>query len=233
MLIGYAFRISPDRVTGPQWMTGVGSPRFNIAATYPAETSKGDIRVMLQTLLAERFQLAVRRATATRSVYALVPAGNVIIMKRASQPQSPEAPSPDEESPDGFYGETQTFASTTGASGAVISNARMGSVRQTGDPFKGQRWEASNISMAGLADLLDKVAPLSLPVVDRTRLTGRFELVLEVSLPRATQSSAEMDEGVLDAFNSGLKKLALRLERRTGQVETIVVDRVLAAPTPN
>ena len=46
----------------------------------------------------------------------------------------------------------------------------MGTVRQTGEPFQIQRWEAPSISLEGLADLLDKVLPLSSPVVDTTGL---------------------------------------------------------------
>jgi hypothetical protein len=54
----------------------------------------------------------------------------------------------------------------------LISNPHMGTVRQTGDQYRGERWEASSTSMAGLADLLDHVAPLPLPVVDMTELRG-------------------------------------------------------------
>jgi uncharacterized protein (TIGR03435 family) len=243
-LMGYAFRISPDRISGPDWITGIGSPRFNIAAALPEGTSKDDIPEMLQTLLAERFQLVVHRAVANKSIYALVRTTNVVIMKQVLPSQSPGTPSIDGESPEEVYGETQlrTSSDSGGVSVTLISNPRMGTVRQTGDPYKGQRWEASSISMAGLADLLDKVAPLSLPILDMTNVPGRFEIVLEVSLPPpatlvdepAAQSRAvEMEEAVLRAFNNGLKKLSLRLERRSGPVETIMVDRAVKTPLPN
>jgi uncharacterized protein (TIGR03435 family) len=243
MLIGYAFRISPDRISGPEWMTGIGSPRFNIAATLPEGTSRDDIPEMLQTLLAERFQLTVHRAIANKSIYALVRTTNVVIMKQVLPSQRPGT-SIDEESPEEVYGETQirTSSDSGGVPVTLISNPRMGTVRQTGDPYKGQRWVASSISMAGLADLLDKVAPLSLPILDMTSLPGRFQIVLEVSLsppatlvdePVAQSRAVEMEEAVLRAFNDGLKKLWLRLERRSGPVETIVVDRAVKTPLPN
>lgn len=43
----------------------------------------------------------------------------------------------------------------------------------------------------------------------------------------------DMEEAVLTAFNNGLLKLGLRLERRKGPLETIVVDRVEKTPTEN
>ncbi|HEY6342181.1 MAG TPA: TIGR03435 family protein [Bryobacteraceae bacterium] len=40
VLIGYAFRVSPERVTGPAWMM---SPRFNIEANIPQGASKNQV----------------------------------------------------------------------------------------------------------------------------------------------------------------------------------------------
>ena len=87
MLIGYAFRISPDRVAGPEWTTGVGSPRFNIVAAIPCEASRNQVPEMLQALLAERFKLVTHRAAATLPVYALVVAKSGLRIKKAP-PQS-------------------------------------------------------------------------------------------------------------------------------------------------
>src|SRR5947207_2566061 len=47
MLIGYAYRQSPDHVRGPEWMMSVASPRFDIAATLPAAASKQQVPEML------------------------------------------------------------------------------------------------------------------------------------------------------------------------------------------
>ena len=69
MLIGYAFRISPERVTGPAWMM---SPRFNIEANIPQGASKNQVPEMFQNLLADRFKLVIHRQTANLPVYALV-----------------------------------------------------------------------------------------------------------------------------------------------------------------
>jgi uncharacterized protein (TIGR03435 family) len=72
MLIAYAFRLSPDRITGPEWMMSVGATRFDIAATILQGASENQVPEMLQSLLAERFKLVIHRANTSRAIYALV-----------------------------------------------------------------------------------------------------------------------------------------------------------------
>jgi uncharacterized protein (TIGR03435 family) len=254
MLIGYAFRFSPDRVTGPDWMMSVGSPRFDIAATIPRGASPSQVPDMFQALLAGRFKLAIHRGTADRPMYALVvakggpkvkpaapePGDSVAVAAEAADPGSPP-------SLDSFYGAVAD-STTPNADGkgftTTLSNPRMGTVRETGDPHGVQRWEAPNISFAGLADLLDKVAPVSSPVIDMTGVKGRYRLVLEVSMTdvfaaRADVAGAgvsglmDMEDNIVRAFNDGLLKLGLHLERRKGPVEAIFVDHVEQTPTAN
>ena len=255
MLIGYAFRISPDRVTGPDWMMGAGSPRFDIVAKIPQGGSERQVPEMLQALLADRFKLAFHRGNKNGALYALVVEKGGLKLKEAVPEVGTQVPAVAAEpvappSVDGFFGavQTHTIANADGrTSTTMISNPRMGTVRQTGEPFQIQRWEAANISLEGLADLLDKVAPLSSPIVDMTGVKGRFQMVLEVSLrdaqpgrvsvsanPTAGEGpGSEMEAVVLRAFNEGLRKLGLRLERRKGAVEAVVVDHVEKTPTEN
>lgn len=225
VLIGYAFRVSPDRVTGPGWMSSVGSPRFHIAATLPAGTRKSQIPEMVGALLADRFRLVTHRSSADATVLALVAVKGGPKLRRAQVEEDEPAIS------DSFYGAVQTAA---GPDGTLFSSPRMGTVHETGDPYDVQRWDAPSTSLAGLAELLDQVAPVSLPIVDMTGLVGRYSLRLEVSLKdtRGTPPS-ELEPAVVAAFNRGLAKLGLRLDRRKGPVETIVVDRVEKSPIEN
>lgn len=255
MLIGYAFRISPERVTGPAWMTANLPARFNIEANIPPSASINQVPEMFQALLADRFKLVVHRGTANLPVFALVAAkGGLRISKAAPQEGSGTPPVDPDARPsfEGFYGTAQSRTVSTDADSeavTIISSPRMGVVRQTGEQDQVQRWEAPNISLGGLADLLDKVAPLSLPVIDMTGLRGRYQLALEVSLkdvPAARRTAGfggepvgasntieELEETVLSAFNNGLRKLGLRLERRKGPIETVVVDHAEKTPAEN
>jgi uncharacterized protein (TIGR03435 family) len=252
MMIGYAFRLPPNRITGPDWMMAVGSPRFNIQAKLPQGASENQVPEMFQALLAERFKLTMHRGTGNLPVYALVVAKGGLKVTEAA-PETGAATSPaDPDAPpslDGFYGNIQsrTIPSADGSSSTTtFSSPRMGTVRQSGDPYRVERWEASAISFGGLADLLENVAPLPLPVVDMTGLMGRYQMVLEVSLkdlPGARRRNsgggepiaADEDIGatVLRGFNDGLVKLGLRLELRKGPLATLVVDHVEKTPTKN
>jgi uncharacterized protein (TIGR03435 family) len=232
VLIGYAFRLSPDRVKGPDWM---GSTRFDIAATIPEGASKNQVPEMVQALLAERFKLAIHRGTTNQSIYALVVAKGGLKVKEAA----PEAATDADALPGttAFYGGVTT---TTTAHATTISNPEMGTVLATDSGDRHQRWEASSSTFAGLADLLEMVTPFfSSPVIDMTRLKGRYRLVLEVSLNDASmgiggeRTAQDMEAAVLKAFNDGLAKLGLKLERRKGPVESIVVDHVEKMPTEN
>ena len=68
-LIILAYKVKPYQVTGPDWMA---SQRFDIVAKMPEGASKDDAPKMLQTLLEERFKLAVHRDSREHPVLALV-----------------------------------------------------------------------------------------------------------------------------------------------------------------
>jgi uncharacterized protein (TIGR03435 family) len=68
----WAYGIPDDReyaLVGPDWLT---TERFDIQAKFPADTSPEQVRLMMQTLLAERFKLVLHRESRQRLVYVLV-----------------------------------------------------------------------------------------------------------------------------------------------------------------
>jgi uncharacterized protein (TIGR03435 family) len=56
-------------ISGPDWLTGA---RFDITAKAASAVSEDQLRLMLQSLLKERFMLAVHRQVKDLSGYALV-----------------------------------------------------------------------------------------------------------------------------------------------------------------
>jgi uncharacterized protein (TIGR03435 family) len=68
----FAYGYSNDvQLEGPDWIQNKGI-RFNIQAKAPPETPRDQILLMLQKLLSERFQLALRKEQKTKSYMALV-----------------------------------------------------------------------------------------------------------------------------------------------------------------
>jgi uncharacterized protein (TIGR03435 family) len=79
-----AFEVRSDIITGgPAWLD---SGRFDIVAKAPPETDEKTLRTMLQTLLAERFQLVTHRKERVMPEYAL--------MAGKSGPKLAESPQP-------------------------------------------------------------------------------------------------------------------------------------------
>ena len=258
-LIAYAFRFPPDRITGPDWMMSLGQARFDVAAKLPQGALENQVPEMLQALLADRFKLAIHRGTAEHAIYALVVAKGGLKVKEAAPEAGVPVPAAaaDRDAPPskiellgGVETHTTVIPNADGTYTTAMSNPHVGTVRETEGPQLTQRWEAANITFEGLAELLDRVTPLESPVVDRTGLKGRYQLVLEVSMkdllgarppgpnaggdPAAMENARmDMEEAVLKGFNDGLRKLGLQLERRKGPVETLVVDHVEKTPTGN
>ena len=67
--IGWAYTVFDYQVTGPDW---IGSERYDIVAKAAGPASEPEQRAMLQTLLADRFKLAVHRQTKEMSAMLLV-----------------------------------------------------------------------------------------------------------------------------------------------------------------
>ena len=69
MVIARAYEIKELQVSGPDWLS---TERFDILAKVPPKTPKGQIPLMLQNLLAERFKLTVHRERKVMPMYAMV-----------------------------------------------------------------------------------------------------------------------------------------------------------------
>jgi uncharacterized protein (TIGR03435 family) len=72
-LIERAYSVKDFQLTGPDWL---GNVRFDITVKYPGETTNEQRDLMLQTLLAERLNLAIHRESKEMPAYALVVAKN-------------------------------------------------------------------------------------------------------------------------------------------------------------
>lgn len=67
--IRWAWHVGDYQVSGPEWLA---NERYDIMAKAAGPAPDGELRVMMQTLLAGRFKLAVHHQTKEMSAYALV-----------------------------------------------------------------------------------------------------------------------------------------------------------------
>ncbi|MCL4851422.1 MAG: TIGR03435 family protein [Bryobacteraceae bacterium] len=239
-LIADAYQVRPFQVVCPDWLL---TERFDIVAKMPAASRKEDAPLMLQSLLADRFKLAVHRESREEDVMALV-----VGKEGPNLVESPSATA--EELPQ----ETAPFTNRK-RDGSSSTSFMMGevSVRFTIDQATSSvHWEASRMAMADLAHLLMR-ADLGngRPVVDRAGLRGSYEVALDIpmtliggmtSTEKGSISSAggwearpadvASDPGSRRMMRS-LKSLGLELKKMKAPVERLVVDHVEKKPTEN
>ncbi len=211
--IGGAAFYSPGQVKGlPKWES---TEKYDIDARIsdedraawqnPAE-QKVMLRSMLQTMLAERFKLAVHREVKDAPVYSLVVGKSGIKFKETD---------PTMEHPEGMPLPW----------GGILDNSR---------DDKGSYMRLYGASMASLASLLSNIVSgmgqHEGTVQDKTGLTGRYDFVIKFPPiePRAqggTQGAFADPDPSLAAFTAA-EALGLKLEKSRGPVETLVIDHI-------
>ncbi len=86
-LVSMAYNTQSFQLSGgPSWLR---SRRFDVVAKAPAGAVKGQTWVMLQTLLGDRFQLAIHRETRDLPIFELVTAKGGLKVQPASRPPGP------------------------------------------------------------------------------------------------------------------------------------------------
>jgi uncharacterized protein (TIGR03435 family) len=218
-VLGFAYGVQADLITGsPDW---VSSERYDIAVELPdatVEEAPEDadgmgiqrFRLMLQAVLADRFQLKLHRQTKDLPIYELVVAEGGPKMKEAA---------PVYTNPNGVNGP----AGRLPAKGMMM----MGPGELTGQG-------------ATLAPLVEQLSlQLGRTVLDKTGLTGNYDFSLRWApgesktgmmklmgskpVPESASSSASSG---LSLFTALQEQLGLKLEPQTAAVEVLVIDRV-------
>ena len=202
-LIGYAYQLPLSRLAG----TVPGSDYlYEVVATTDPNATDEQIRRMLQTLLAERFKLAVHPGTKEADGYTLKAGKNGPRILEAKE-EGPPPPMP------AWMGTQVAEASLDGRVVAMAPSA--GVVAITG----------RRVTMAQLAASLER--QVGAFVTDETGLSGKYYLGFEFA---KEDHPPEVD---LPTIFPALQDLGLKLEKRKGPVEVLVVDRVERTPTEN
>jgi uncharacterized protein (TIGR03435 family) len=189
-LVAVAYKVKAYQIEGPEWLS---TARFDISAKLPDGASQDDVPQMLQSLLEQRFGLAVRRRTAGYPVLALV-----VGEGGPKLTASPEAPEPVGEDatlqpgeitlhePDGPV--RMRVDAATG--GGVVDMGTKGKMTYRMDPAsQAMHVEFSMVTMSGFADMLTQLFTLMAgdgagrQVVDMTGIKGNYQAEMDVSLP--------------------------------------------------
>ena len=203
MLIAAAYRVQEfEIVGGPRW---ISSDRFDVEGK--AEDPKADpdqLRLMLQSLLEDRFQLKLHRENKEAPIYALVVAKDGPKIKRAPDQVSPPVSGPAQQGAGPIRGAIRI------GGGSLVGNA---------------------VTLSLFTRLLSQ--RLDRAVVDKTNLDGRFDIRLywtpdvgEVALDPGGNPLPPANDTGPSIFTAIQEQLGLRLESTTGLVDLIIIDHV-------
>ena len=217
ILILRAYEIPDSQLVGaPDW---IQTERFDVNATLGQEPpivprgEPGARRLALRSLLAERFKLVVHRETRQFPMYALV-------MARTDRKPGPMLrPSSIDCSPNAM--EARGAAEQAGKPLSSVCGSRASSGRLQ---FGGRPLSEFARGLSGAPDV-------GRNVIDRTGLTGNWDLELTYRPDRLPQRPAGQEPPVFDPdgpslFTALQEQLGLKLESIQGPIEVLVVDRV-------
>lgn len=228
--IAFAYKMTDNQLAtfrkmAPDW---VNSDRFNIEArTDKEDVTKDELRLMVRSLIKERFGFSAHYETREVSVYALklIRPGETgpklqIHPTGSSCPNTIPGGAPDSGPPPS---ETTSSGFPATCGGLVILPAHEANRVNIG---------ARDIPLSLLANSLTGWGQLDHPVKDETGLTGTIDFDLEYvpetrgSLEGTSAASPAGDLGG-PTFRQALKQqLGLRLESEKGEVQVIVLDHI-------
>jgi uncharacterized protein (TIGR03435 family) len=203
-LIGLAYGVQDIQISGgPDW---VNRAEFNVNAE--GEDDAGSLPAMFQSLLEERFNLAVRRETREVSVYALrlaKPGGKFgPNLHEADAGDCPQEPPP---TPAQIKSPLWTPCGAFHASRGHLSGKKV-TLRMLTSPL---------------------VAQVGRPVLDETGVTDKLDLALDWTAdanlgPQGDRGQAQGSTEGPSIFTALREQLGLKLESGKGPVEILVVE---------
>ena len=228
----YKFFLAPEQKAAllAELPKSVVTQHFTITARAAGDPTKDQYRLMMQSLLADRFKMAVHFEKRDMPVLALVLAkpGKLGPFLRATADGPPcDAP--------GKVSNSQP-SPASGVSGAWSAGWPYVCDWQTiiPKPNNLMLWGVRNCTMYCIGARLANMPPkdLGAPVVDETGLSGKFDLALEWEYLPPSSGNAPADGGAPPELH-GLtlqealeKQLGLKLKPTHALVDTLVVDHV-------
>jgi uncharacterized protein (TIGR03435 family) len=210
----------------PAWVTGgfdVSADRFDITARSDGRPTKGQMRLMMQALLADRFKLMVHRETRQAPVFALV-------LVKPGQTGAGLVPHPASDTcgVESTAEGADDSASNVSAPRSVLKEVPRvcGVIAHLPTGASGHiRFGGRGVTLSLLASSLPTMTGMAMiprPVIDETGLSGTFDFTLDW----VPEFNAPPDASGPN-FREGLKEqLGLKLEPRQGPVDILVIDRV-------
>jgi uncharacterized protein (TIGR03435 family) len=210
-LIALAWDIQPFRISGgPAWIDSI---RYDVSAKADHDVEWKEATLMVQSLLAERFQLTTHHETKELPIYALV----------LARKDGKLGPGLIESKPDSCTKRTDLPAARPEP--GKPSKPQCDMLAVTFRRLRGTSVPTGEYAQ-GFSDILGRT------VVDKTRLVGPFDIDLAwtpdegqyLQFPGAPQPPPS-DAAPVSIFTAVQEQLGLKLEPQKGPVDVLVIDR--------
>lgn len=215
LLVSFAYRMSiPQqdafRDMAPKWVT---ETRFDIQArTDKTDVTKDELRLMMRSLLADRFGLVVHSEMRTAPVYSM-------------QLVKPDTLGPHFRRHTGACSKDFKGKTTVDADADGYPEVCGGLLLLSGSASTHFRIGASDIPITVFAMSLTGWGDLGRPVVNDTGISANIDFVLDYIPPYAQAAAGADADG--QGFQEALRKqLGLKLEAQKQPVEIIVLDHI-------
>ena len=209
----------------PAWVMGgfdVSADRFDITARSDGRPTKDQMRLMMQALLADRFNLMVHRETRQAPIFALV-------LTKPGQTGAALVPHP----PSDTCAVEPTVEADDSTSNVPARSSALGELPRIcgviahlpANAIGHIRFGGRGVMLSLLASSLPTMTGMAMiprPVIDETGLNGTFDFTLDWVPEFNVPSDASGPN-----FREALKEqLGLKLEPQQGPVDILVIDRV-------
>jgi uncharacterized protein (TIGR03435 family) len=239
-LVARAYGLKDYQVEGPQW---VDSERYDVIATIPQGSTKEQVNLMLQRLLAERFKLTLHHESKPQASYTLSIGKGGAKMQEVDPDKLPPLPPP---------GSAPLPPPPPPGPGGSMSKGPMpaGAMRIQVSPSG--RHLVGNGTIGRLCTMISNLTDR--PVNDLTELKGTYAFDLEwapddnermgkvqagmqASMPSPAASGQPGPESAGDPLPTLTQALqtnyGLKLEARKAPADFIVIDHAEKTPTEN
>jgi uncharacterized protein (TIGR03435 family) len=207
---------------GPGW---VGADRFDVEGKAAADSSPAQVQAMLKALLVDRFKLTAHTESRQLPLYALVMAksdGKMGPRLRRSGTECAPITVPAELGP----APPPPPPPPAGAPLPLVART----VMRCGSMLVAGMVSARAITMEQFIVRLS--AFVGRPVIDRTGLTGDFDLDLSYTPESPTRGAIGVAADGPSIFTALQEQLGLKLDSQRGPVDVFVIDRA-ERPTPD
>jgi len=222
-LLLLAYDVTGEQLSGPDWLNNT---TFDIMAKVPEGSTKAQVRVMLQHLLAERFRMTLHHELEDKPAYDLTVAKGGLKLKETLYPNAKPVSSGSVD----FTLDKNEFPVLPKdlAVQARVDWVKNRSFRST---FRAYPISAFAQDLAGILTTMitldeDPTRTFVTRVIDKTGLTGRYDFTLEYA-------GLGDDATGPNIFSAVEKQLGLKLDKSKAPLDVIVIDHIDKVPVEN